>query len=77
MISSGGPRNSAPGTLNHLFFDAVDKYDKPDALRVKKGLERPSGTSRCRDNEHADHAATAPPCLLLARSCTLTLRTRV
>jgi long-chain acyl-CoA synthetase len=35
MITSGGPRNSAPGTLNQLFFDAVQKYDKPDALQVK------------------------------------------
>ena len=37
MIASGGPRNSAPGTLNQLFFDAVKKYDKPDALQVKLG----------------------------------------
>ena len=37
MITSGGPRNSAPGTLNRLFFDAVQKYDKPDALQVKAG----------------------------------------
>jgi len=37
MITSGGPRNSAPGTLNRLFFDAVQKYDKPDALQVKVG----------------------------------------
>ncbi len=35
MITSGGPRNSAPGTLNQLFFDAVAKYDKPDALKAK------------------------------------------
>jgi long-chain acyl-CoA synthetase len=35
MITSGGPRNSAPGTLNRLFFDAVQKFDKPDALQVK------------------------------------------
>jgi long-chain acyl-CoA synthetase len=35
MITSGGPRNSAPGTLNHLFFEAVQKFDRPDALRVK------------------------------------------
>jgi long-chain acyl-CoA synthetase len=37
MITSGGPRNSAPGTLNRLFFDAVQKYDKSDALQVKVG----------------------------------------
>ena len=35
MITSGGPRNSTPGTLNQLFFNAVQKYDKPDALMVK------------------------------------------
>ncbi|HEY2065152.1 MAG TPA: long-chain fatty acid--CoA ligase [Gemmatimonadaceae bacterium] len=37
MISSGGPRNSAPGTLTKLFFDAVVRHDKPDALQVKVG----------------------------------------
>ena len=36
MISSGGPRNSVPGTLNQLFFDAVETYQKPDALQVKR-----------------------------------------
>jgi len=35
--ASGGPRNSVPGTLNRLFFDAVAKFDKPDALQVKRG----------------------------------------
>ena len=35
MHSSGGPRNSQPGTLPQLFFDAVAKYDKPDALQHK------------------------------------------
>ena len=37
MIASGGPRNSQPGTLNRLFFDAIQKYDKPDALQSKTG----------------------------------------
>src|SRR5919201_3523448 len=37
MIASGGPRNSAPDPLNRLFFDAVQKFDKPDALEVKIG----------------------------------------
>ncbi|HEX6048961.1 MAG TPA: hypothetical protein VFZ21_06825, partial [Gemmatimonadaceae bacterium] len=37
MLASGGPRNSAPGTLNRLFFDAVRKFDKPDAMQVKVG----------------------------------------
>jgi len=37
MLTSGGPRNSSPSTLNRLFFDAVAKFDKPDALQVKRG----------------------------------------
>jgi long-chain acyl-CoA synthetase len=36
MITSGGPRNSQPGTLNHLFADAVRTYRKPDAMQVKR-----------------------------------------
>ncbi len=36
MIATGGPRNSEPGTLNQLFFDAVERYRKPDALQVKR-----------------------------------------
>src|SRR5438105_849435 len=41
-LASGGPRNSTPGTLNTLFFDAVERHDKPDALQVKKdGVYRP------------------------------------
>ena len=35
MHASGGPRPGQPGTLNKLFFDAVEKYDKPNALQVK------------------------------------------
>jgi long-chain acyl-CoA synthetase len=34
MIARGGPR-PAPGTLTHLFFDAAERHDKPDALQVK------------------------------------------
>ncbi|MGH7669173.1 MAG: AMP-binding protein, partial [Gemmatimonadaceae bacterium] len=37
MIATGGPRNSQPGTLNQLFFGAVERYQKPDALQVKVG----------------------------------------
>jgi long-chain acyl-CoA synthetase len=37
MIASGGPRNSTPGTLNKLFFDAVERHGKPDAIQVKRG----------------------------------------
>src|SRR6185436_7523130 len=36
MIATGGPRNSAPGTLNKIFFDAVATFRKPDALQVKR-----------------------------------------
>ncbi len=35
MISTGGPRNSAPGTVNQLFFKACERR-KPDALQVKR-----------------------------------------
>jgi long-chain acyl-CoA synthetase len=42
MIASGGPRNSVAGTLNQLFFQACEQYDKPDALQVKiDGAYRP------------------------------------
>ncbi|CAN5509313.1 AMP-dependent synthetase/ligase [soil metagenome] len=36
MQSSGGPRNSPPGTLPQLFFSAVTRHDKPDALQYKQ-----------------------------------------
>jgi len=36
-IETGGPRNSRPGNLNALFFEAMEKFDKPDALQVKRG----------------------------------------
>ena len=40
-IVSGGPR-PAPGTLVQLFFDAVERYDKPDALQSKvNGVYQP------------------------------------
>jgi long-chain acyl-CoA synthetase len=46
MISSGGPRNSAPGTLTQLFFDAL-RHDKPDALQVKvQGVYQPISSRR-------------------------------
>jgi long-chain acyl-CoA synthetase len=35
-VASGGPA-PAPGTLNQLFFDACERYDKPDALQYKSG----------------------------------------
>ena len=49
MQSSGGPRNSTPGTLPRLFFDAVAKYDKPDALQYKvNGTYQPIASSSSR-----------------------------
>ena len=36
VVASGGPR-PAPGTLTQLFFDAVERFDKPDAMWVKIG----------------------------------------
>src|SRR5687768_13283036 len=36
MESRGGPR-PAPGTLTQLFFDAIGKFNRPDALQVKIG----------------------------------------
>ena len=40
MQASGGPRNSTPGTLNKLFFEAVDGY----ARRLKSSLFRLENT---------------------------------
>jgi long-chain acyl-CoA synthetase len=36
MVANGGPRPE-PGTLTQLFFQAIDQYDKHDALQVKIG----------------------------------------
>ncbi len=38
LDASGGAR-PAPGTLTRLFFEAAERYDKPDALQVKVGGE--------------------------------------
>ena len=46
MLTTGGPRNSSPGTLNQLFFDAVARFDKPDALQVKVGGKYTAISSR-------------------------------
>jgi long-chain acyl-CoA synthetase len=35
---SGGPAPE-PGTLNELFFAAIERFDKPDAMLVKRGGE--------------------------------------
>ena len=37
MHANGGPRPTPPGTLNTLFFEATEKFNKPDALMVKIG----------------------------------------
>ena len=36
MYARGGPRPQ-PGTLNQLLFEAIEKYNKPDALLVRVG----------------------------------------
>ncbi|MBM3907162.1 MAG: long-chain fatty acid--CoA ligase [Gemmatimonadetes bacterium] len=36
MHAQGGPR-PAPGTLNHLFFDAMASFNRPDAMNVRVG----------------------------------------
>ena len=33
--TSGGPRPSGPGTVNQLYFSAIRKFNKPDALLAK------------------------------------------
>src|SRR3954470_13118239 len=53
--ATGGPR-PAPGTLNQLFFDAVAKYNRPDALQYKKdGVYKPISHSEVA--ERVRHAA--------------------
>src|SRR6266480_615897 len=37
LTEARGGSRPAPGTLNQLFFDAVSRYDRPDALQVKTG----------------------------------------
>ncbi|HEY8174283.1 MAG TPA: long-chain fatty acid--CoA ligase [Gemmatimonadaceae bacterium] len=50
MLASGGPRNSTPGTLNKLFFDAIERHSKPDVLQVKKdGTYRPMASRELAD----------------------------
>src|SRR3954463_3408770 len=53
--ATGGPRPT-PGTLNQLFFDAVAKYNRPDALQYKKdGAYKPISHSEVA--ERVRHAA--------------------
>jgi len=35
LVTARGGSRPAPGNLNQLFFTAVEKYDRPDALQVK------------------------------------------
>ena len=51
MQVSGGPRNSKPGTLTRLFFEAIERHDKPDTLQVKKdGAFRPISALQLTDS---------------------------
>ncbi|MDP9202108.1 MAG: long-chain fatty acid--CoA ligase [Gemmatimonadota bacterium] len=55
MEARGGPRPD-PGTLTKLFFDAVSKFNRPDALQVKvAGAYRP--ISHIEVDERVRHAA--------------------
>lgn len=55
VAAAGGPR-PAPGTLCRLFFDAVERYDRPDALLYKvSGVWQP--TSHRRILEQVRHLA--------------------
>ena len=50
MQASGGPRTSKPGTLNQLFFDAIERHSKPDALQVKRdGVYQPISSRELSD----------------------------
>ncbi|MFL5595670.1 MAG: AMP-dependent synthetase/ligase [Gemmatimonadaceae bacterium] len=53
--ANGGPR-PAPGTLNQLFFDAVSKHNRPDALQVKRAGSY-AGISHADVAERVRHAA--------------------
>ncbi len=39
MIAQGGPR-PAPGTLNHLYFDAMAQFDRPNAMNYREAPGR-------------------------------------
>jgi long-chain acyl-CoA synthetase len=55
MQARGGPR-PAPGTLTKLFFEAVSKFNRPDALQVKvAGAYKPISHSEVADRVR--HAA--------------------
>ena len=55
MEAKGGPR-PAPGTLNQLFFEAVSKFNRPDALQFKRdGVYHPISHTEVADRVR--HAA--------------------
>jgi long-chain acyl-CoA synthetase len=55
MYARGGPRPQ-PGTLNQLLFEAVEKYNKPDALQVRVG-DRYTSISHATLLERVRHVA--------------------
>jgi long-chain acyl-CoA synthetase len=60
MEARGGPRPE-PGTLTKLFFDAVSKFNRPDALQVKvAGAYKPISHSEVADRvRHAARGLTS------------------
>ncbi|MGI9043116.1 MAG: AMP-dependent synthetase/ligase [Gemmatimonadaceae bacterium] len=38
-LTAGGGPAPEPGTLNEIFFDAIERFDKPDALQFKRGSQ--------------------------------------
>jgi long-chain acyl-CoA synthetase len=60
MEARGGPRPD-PGTLTKLFFDAVSKFNRPDALQVKvAGAYKPISHSEVADRvRHAARGLTS------------------
>jgi long-chain acyl-CoA synthetase len=56
QIATGGPRPDRPGTLNQLFFESVERHDKPDAMLAKvAGVYEP--ISHARLAERVRHVA--------------------
>jgi long-chain acyl-CoA synthetase len=47
QIATGGPRPDRPGTLNQLFFEAVERHDRPNAMLAKiAGVYQPISHAR-------------------------------
>ena len=50
MISSGAPRKETPGTLTQLFFEVLEKHQRPDAYQVRvNGKYQPIAHTEVRD----------------------------